>query len=69
MADMLDDALGAGAMGLSTNFLDHDGNDRPVPTLLADDAEFSALIDVLERYPGTSLQVVLDTFMRMTGPE
>lgn len=68
MAAMLEDALAAGAMGLSTNFLDHDGNDRPVPTLLADDAEFSALIEVLERYPGASLQVVLDTFMRMTGP-
>jgi hypothetical protein len=39
-----------------------------VPTLLADDAEFTALIDVLARYPGTSLQVVLDTFMRMTAP-
>jgi hypothetical protein len=38
MAGMLDEALAAGAMGLSTNFLDHDGNDRPVPTLLADDA-------------------------------
>ena len=69
MAGMLDEALAAGAMGLSTNFLDHDGNDRPVPTLLADDAEFTALIDVLARYPGTSLQVVLDTFMRMTAPD
>ncbi|MFM7274454.1 MAG: N-acyl-D-amino-acid deacylase family protein [Gammaproteobacteria bacterium] len=69
MAAMLEDAMAAGAMGLSTNFLDHDGNDRPVPTLVADDAEFSALIDVLARYPGSSLQVVLDTFMRMTGPE
>ena len=69
MAEMLEDAMAAGAMGLSTNFLDHDGNDRPVPTLVADDAEFGALIDVLARYPGSSLQVVLDTFMRMTGPE
>jgi N-acyl-D-aspartate/D-glutamate deacylase len=68
MAALLDEALKAGALGLSTNLHDHDGNDRPVPTLLADDAELSALIDVLARYPGTSLQVVVDTFMRMTGP-
>ena len=68
MVAMLEDALGAGAMGLSTNLLDHDGNDRPVPTLHADDTEFEALIDVLARHPGTSLQVVLDTFMRMTAP-
>jgi N-acyl-D-amino-acid deacylase len=68
MAELLDDALRAGALGLSSNLLDHDGSDRPIPTLQADDAEFSALIDVLERYPGTSLQVVLDTFMRMTAP-
>src|SRR5690606_8086206 len=49
--------------------LDHDGDDRPIPTLVADDAEFIALIEVLERYPGTSLQVIVDAFMRMTGPE
>src|SRR5690606_4587204 len=69
MAALLDDALKAGALGLSSNLLDHDGDNRPVPTLLADDAEFEALIDVLARYPGTSMQVVLDTFMRMTGPQ
>jgi N-acyl-D-amino-acid deacylase len=69
MAALLDEALAAGALGMSTNFLDHDGANRPVPTLLADDAELSALIDVLARYPGTSLQVVLDTFMRMTAPQ
>jgi N-acyl-D-aspartate/D-glutamate deacylase len=69
MATMLDDAMTAGAMGMSTNLLDHDGNDRPVPTLLADDTELAALIGVLERHPGSSLQVVLDTFMRMTAPQ
>ena len=68
MAELLDDALSAGALGLSSNLLDHDGSDRPIPTLKADDAEFSALFNVLARYPGTSFQVVLDTFMRMTGP-
>ncbi|MES2264416.1 MAG: amidohydrolase family protein [Pseudomonadota bacterium] len=69
MAALLDDALQAGALGMSSNLHDHDGDDRPVPSLLADDAEFTALIKVLDRYPGTSLQVIVDTFMRKTGPE
>ncbi|MCB2065325.1 MAG: amidohydrolase family protein [Erythrobacter sp.] len=69
MADLLDDALAAGALGLSDNMHDHDGDDRPVPTLLADDAEFEALFDVMDRYPSTCYQVIVDTFMRMTGPD
>ena len=68
MADLLDDALSAGALGLSDNMHDHDGSNRPVPTLLADDAEFTALFDVMERHPATCYQVIVDTFMRMTGP-
>lgn len=68
MAEHLEDALEAGAIGLSSNLLDHDGQDRPVPTQIADDAEFAALIDVLERYPGRTMQVIVDTFMRMTAP-
>jgi N-acyl-D-aspartate/D-glutamate deacylase len=51
IAELLDDALAAGALGLSTNLMDHDGRDRPVPSLRADDAEFRALLEVLERYP------------------
>jgi N-acyl-D-aspartate/D-glutamate deacylase len=69
MAAMLEEALKAGALGLSSNLHDHDGDDRPVPSLLADDAELGALIAVLARYPGTSLQVIVDTFMRKTGPQ
>lgn len=69
MAALLEDALAAGALGLSSNLMDHDGDDRPVPTLRADDAEFAALLDVLARHPATSLQIIPDTFMRMTGPE
>lgn len=68
MAELLDDALAAGALGLSTNLLDHDAEDRPIPTLLADDAEFRALFAVLDRYPGTVFQVITDVFVRMTGP-
>lgn len=69
MCELLDDALEAGALGLSTNLLDHDGDDRPVPTMLADDDEYRALIAVLDRHPGTAMQVIIDVFMRMTGPQ
>ncbi|WP_157221114.1 N-acyl-D-amino-acid deacylase family protein [Flavisphingomonas formosensis] len=69
MADMLDEALSAGALGLSTNLLDHDGEDRPIPTLVADDAEFSTLFDVLEKHPHTVFQCIIDVaLMRDTGP-
>ena len=69
MAQMLEDALQAGAMGLSSNLMDHDGDDRPVPSLMADDAEFRALLEVLAHYPGTSLQIILDTFRNMTAAD
>ena len=68
MADHLEDALQAGALGMSDNLHDHDGQNRPIPTLVADDAEFVALFDVLERHPGCTYQVILDTFMRKTAP-
>lgn len=69
MAAMLEDALANGALGLSTNLLDHDGENRPIPSLVADDAEFSALFDVLERHPATTFQCIIDVaLMRDTGP-
>ena len=67
MCALLDDALAAGAMGLSSNYLDFDKYERPLPSQLADDAEFSALLGVLARYPGTTFQVILDYFMRMSA--
>ncbi|WP_157217853.1 N-acyl-D-amino-acid deacylase family protein [Flavisphingomonas formosensis] len=69
MARMLDDALSAGALGLSDNLHDHDGDNRPVPTLIADDAEFEALLAVLEKHAPATYQVIVDTSMRQTGPE
>ena len=69
MAELLDDALAAGALGMSDNLHDHDGDDRAVPTMVADDDEFEALFAVMEKYPGTTYQVIVDTFMRMTGAE
>jgi N-acyl-D-amino-acid deacylase len=67
MCDHLEDALAAGALGLSTNMLDHDWQDRPVPSMAADDTEFEALISVLAKYPGVSLQVIVGTFSRPTA--
>ncbi len=67
IAELLDDALSAGALGMSTNLMDHDGQDRPVPSLHADDAEFQALFDVVLRHPKATVQVVVDSIMRMTA--
>jgi N-acyl-D-aspartate/D-glutamate deacylase len=67
MAALFDDALRAGALGLSTNLMDHDGQDRAVPSLRADDAELRALLEVLARHPGATIQVVIDSLMRMTS--
>ena len=67
IASLLEDALEAGALGMSTNLMDHDGADRPVPSLHADDAEFKALFEVIARHPGSTVQVVVDSIMRMTA--
>jgi N-acyl-D-aspartate/D-glutamate deacylase len=69
MAAMLDDGMKAGALGLSTNLLDRDRQDREVPTLKADDAEFTVLIEVLHRYPNAQLEIALDIFLRHTALE
>ncbi len=69
MCGLLDDALAAGAMGLSSNYLDYDKYERPLPSQQADDAEFEALLGVLARYPGATFQVILDYFMRKVGNE
>ena len=50
IAAYLDEALTSGAFGLSTSFFDEDPDSRPVPSRLADDDEFRALYDVLERH-------------------
>jgi N-acyl-D-amino-acid deacylase len=68
MCALLDDALAAGAIGFSSNQLDYDKFDRPLPSQKATDAEYKALLEVLARYPGATFQVIVDHFMRMTGP-
>ena len=68
MCDLLEDALSAGSIGLSSNLLDHDANDRPVPTYKANDAEWSALFDVITRHEGAVVQVIVDYLKNMTAP-
>ena len=48
IAALLRESLRAGAFGMSTSLgFDEDRNKRPVPSRLADDAEFAALVDVI----------------------
>ena len=47
MAAVLDEALVAGALGLSTSWFDEDAHKRPTPSVLADDDELGELLDVL----------------------
>jgi N-acyl-D-aspartate/D-glutamate deacylase len=50
---VLDEALAAGAIGLSTSVMDTDRANRPVPSRQADDAEFAGLVGVLARHRAT----------------
>jgi N-acyl-D-amino-acid deacylase len=58
LAEILDEALTAGALGFSTTVMDTDRDNREVPSRLADDAELGALLDVVARHPGATFQVV-----------
>jgi len=69
MCALLEEALEGGAIGMSSNLMDHDGDNRPVPSLLADDAEWRALMEVLARRPGKILQVIVDNFRAMRSPQ
>jgi len=57
MQDMLRECLNAGAVGLSTSFVDVDENGRPVPSRFAQFEELDALSAVLGEY-GRMLQIV-----------
>jgi N-acyl-D-amino-acid deacylase len=67
MCALLDDALAAGAMGLSSNQLDRDKYDRALPSQLAADDEYLALLGVLARHPGATFQLIIDNWMHMTA--
>jgi N-acyl-D-aspartate/D-glutamate deacylase len=57
MAAMLSDGMANGALGFSTNLMDNDRQHRPVPSRLADDAEFAALFAAQARHPHGVAQV------------
>src|ERR1700677_934091 len=57
MQDLLRQCLDAGAVGLSTSFVDVDENARPVPSRFAQWAELDALCAVLGEF-GRMLQIV-----------
>jgi len=76
LCEVLDGALVAGALGLSTSVMDTDRSNRLVPSRHADQAEFEALIGVLARHDAV-LQFVprflqpeffLDDLERAAGP-
>lgn len=52
LASVLADCLAAGALGLSTSFVDQDRHGHAVPSRAADDHELRALVEVLGRAPG-----------------
>ncbi|MCU1388615.1 MAG: Amidohydrolase 3 [Ilumatobacteraceae bacterium] len=63
---LADECLQAGAFGMSTSIgFDEDRNKRPVPSRIADDAEFDALIDVLADR-GRFLQFISDPYAKRT---
>jgi N-acyl-D-aspartate/D-glutamate deacylase len=65
MARILDDAMRAGAWGLSTSFLDVDAHGRPVPSRAADGAEFDALLDAL----GSHRRGLVEFVPGLLGPD
>jgi N-acyl-D-aspartate/D-glutamate deacylase len=61
MCDVLRECLQAGAVGLSTSFVDMDDELRPVPSRWAEQRELEALCGVLGEY-GRMLQIVHEFF-------
>ena len=66
IAELAEEWMQAGAFGMSTSIgFDEDRNKRPVPSRVADDAEFDALIDVLADR-GRFLQFTSDPYAKRT---
>ncbi|MCB0994893.1 MAG: amidohydrolase family protein [Acidimicrobiales bacterium] len=58
MCELLDDALRAGSLGMSSNWFDTDRNRQLVPSRLCDEAELDALLDTLARHSRATFQVI-----------
>jgi N-acyl-D-amino-acid deacylase len=58
MAALLDDALAAGSLGMSSNWFDTDRQRRLVPSRRSADDELDALLDVIARHRGATFQVI-----------
>ncbi|MDA8044444.1 MAG: D-aminoacylase [Actinomycetota bacterium] len=63
---LLEDCLAAGGLGLSTSrsSTHNDGDNQPVPSRIASEAELLELCDVVSRYPGTTLEAILEGCLR-----
>jgi N-acyl-D-amino-acid deacylase len=58
MCDILEEAMAAGAIGMSTSYVDIDENNRPVPSRLADMREKIALCKAMAKSGRGTLQTV-----------
>ncbi len=63
---LLEESLAAGGLGLSTSrsSTHNDGDNQPVPSRTASEDELLQLCDVVSRYPGTSLEAIVEGCLR-----
>jgi N-acyl-D-aspartate/D-glutamate deacylase len=66
LARLLAECLAAGGLGLSTtrSSTHNDGDNRPVPSRIASESELLHLCDVVSRYPGTTLEAIVEGCLR-----
>ncbi len=63
---LLEECLTAGGLGLSTtrSSTHNDGDNHPVPSRVASEAELLELCDVVGRHPGTTLEAIVEGCLR-----
>jgi N-acyl-D-aspartate/D-glutamate deacylase len=63
---LLEESLAAGGLGLSTSrsSTHNDGDNKPVPSRAASEDELLQLCDVVSRYPGTTLEAIVEGCLR-----